>query len=58
MGTQSNFRLHGKPATTDDPSIVFTSKINDVSIGSAPGGIDIATVSWATPSLSEAFTGV
>ena len=39
-------------------SSVFTSKKNNVSIGPASGGIEIATVSWATSSLSETLTAV
>ena len=58
MGTQSNSRLCDKPAAVADPSTVLTSKKNDVSIGSAPGGTEMATVSVATPSLSKTVTFV
>ena len=46
----------GRPVAV--PSDVFTNKKKEVSIGSAPGGIEIATVSWAIPSLSRTVTAV
>ena len=49
---------YGKPAAVAVSSNVFTSKKNIISIGSASGGTEIPTVSWATPSLSETFTAV
>ena len=49
---------YGKPVTVAVSSNVFTSKKNNVSIGSASRGTEMATVSWAIPSLSETFTAV
>ena len=49
---------YDKPVAVAVSSNVFTSKKNNVSIGSAPRGTEIPTVSWASPSLSETFTAV
>ena len=48
--------LHAKPVAA--PFNVFTSKEKDVSIGTALGGFEIATVNWATPSFSRKLTVV
>ena len=47
--------FHGKPVV---PSDVFTSKRKEVSIETLVGGIVIATVSLATPSLSRIVTAL
>ena len=49
---------YDKPVAVAVSSNVFTSKKNNVSIGSAPRGTEIPTVSWASPSLSETLTAV
>ena len=49
---------YDKPVAVAVSSNVFTSKKNNISIGSASGGTEIATVSRATPSLSETFIAV
>ena len=53
-----NFRLCDKPVAVADPSIVFTSKYNIVSIVTPSRGMEIATVNVATPSLSSTVTFV
>ena len=56
ISLNSSLDLYGKPVAA--PFTVFTSKENDVSIGTAPGGIEIATVNWATSSFSRTLTAV
>ena len=50
------------PSFNDEPvavwSSVYISKEKDISIGIVSGGIEIATVSVATPSLSRSVTVV
>ena len=53
MVQKSNPSLHDKPVAVWS-NVVITIKKKDISIGSASGGIEIATVSWATqPQLYE-----
>ena len=47
--SNSSLDLCDKPVAV--PSNVLTSRTRDISIGTAPRGNEIATVSWASTSL-------
>ena len=55
-GAEIEPKFHDKPVAVWSGE--FISKKKDISIGSASGGIEIATVSVATPSLSRNVTVV
>ena len=54
----NQLKTDDKPAAVAVPSFVFTSKVKEVSIATPWGSSEIATVSWATPSLSKTDTAV